>query len=164
MTLRTPPTDAQHASLNWGAGLRGLLGAWLLGSSGLWAGSALPVIAAAVILAYALLGPLHLGRLVFTRAFVRLLLRIAILLAIVTTVAFPSSLAANSRQPTLAALGSILFIALLTITASILVGAARVTAFRTLPHVSVAVDSGRARASLFFTQFLAAARSAKIFG
>lgn len=146
--------------MNWGAGIRGLGGAWILASMSVWYDSALPLLAAGLIVAFSLFVPLRLGNLLLSREFVRLLLRAFARVLVVTAIAYPVGLAANSHEPTVAALGNVLMIGLLTTVGAMLLGAAKTVAAHSLPSVVTAFKSVQTRAHGWVAQATAAMRDA----
>lgn len=160
MTLSGGEQHPARAPVNWGAGLRGIAAAWMLASTGLWYHSTLPLLAAAVMIAFTLFVPLRIGHLLFSRAFAGLILRAAALVLVAFAVAYPASFIANSSQPAVAAIGSLIFIGLLLAFAAILFFAGKTATVRSLPSIVSAAQNLQAKAHGWVIQITAAMREA----
>jgi len=146
------------ASVNWGAGIRGLGVAWVLASMSVWYDSPLPLVIAGLITAFSLFVPLRIGYILLSRDFAAFVLRASILVLVATAIAYPAAMAANSAQPPLAAIGSLLFVGLLIGTGAILFLTVKTATLRSLPSLLAAFTNVRARAHGLVVQMTAAVR------
>ena len=144
--------------MNWGAGIRGLGVAWVLASMSVWYDSPLPLVIAGLITAFSLFVPLRIGHILLSRDFAALVFRASILVLVATAIAYPAAMAANSAQPPLAAIGSLLFVGLLIGTGAILFLTVKTATLRSLPSLLAAFTNVRARAHGLVVQMTAAVR------